>query len=218
MNRLFLILTLIGLTLFTLSPVGWGDVVIFINGDTRYGDAEITDATTVQLNVKGATETYNRRLVTEIIEGIDEPAPGEVASATDGRYVHKPSGFVYDITGDIAVGKTMKTPRGKELRVDIEDKFDITAIRLLPVRYSFYNRLGSYLIGAITNNSDRTWHSVEFRVTIYDKEEKLLAAKDFYVFRLPKTANGKPGRRVFEVALPDVLYEQIDRVRIVRKF
>jgi hypothetical protein len=30
--------------------------------------------------------------------------------------------------------------------------------------------------------------------------------------------NGRPGRRVFELALPDVPFEKVGRVRVVRKF
>jgi hypothetical protein len=201
-----------------LTPLSaQSDVVIFYNGEARYGDV-IEDATEIRLERNGKIEIYKKNMVQKTIPGLEEPDVGEEAVNEEEDFLHKPSGNIFSITGDIAVRKKLVTPEGKELLVDVEDKFDIAQLRLLPVRYSFFNRQGCYLIGALTNKFDTTWHGVEFRVTLYNPSDRLLASKDFYVFRMPRPSPEGSSRRVFELAIPDVPYEEVSRIRLVRKF
>jgi hypothetical protein len=203
---------------FFLFPLSvQSDVIIFHNGDARYGNI-VESATEIRLDRNGKIEIYNKKQVQKLIPGLDKPDMGEEAVKKEEDYSHKPSGNIFSITGSNTVQKKMATPEGKELLVDIDNKFDIAQLRLLPVRYSFYNRQGCYLIGALTNNSDITWHGVQFRVTLYNPSDRLLASKDFYIFRMPKPSPDGSSRRVFEIAIPDVPYEQVSRIRLVRKF
>lgn len=196
-----------------LSFSSYGDVIIFFNGDTRYGKIIEDVSVSCTIDINGVTETFSKKCVEKIIAGINQPASGEIASSTDGKFVHKPSGNIYDITGDIAIRKKMTNTDGRDFKMDVETTFDIPTCRFFPANYSFYNRRGTYLIGSVTNKADQIWQGIEFRVTLFNKQDKLIGSKDFYVFRLPKA-----GRRSFELALPDIPYDMIDRIRIVRKF
>ncbi|MDX9752753.1 MAG: hypothetical protein RBU29_02260 [bacterium] len=197
-----------------LLPVGVGaDALLFHSGHTRYGTVLIQDATSVVMEIEGRTETFLRKSIHQIYPGLVMPATGETTASDDGLLVHRPNEVVYSVTGEIAARRKMVNTEGREYWVDVERDFEVPRFQLKPAGYSFYNRRGSYLSGIVRNQTDQVWHATEFRVTFFDQTDQLIASKDFYIFHLPPK-----GQRVYHLALPDVPYDQIERIRMVRKF
>lgn len=215
------VLTVAGLTAPAAALTARADLMIFYNGDFKYGQTQKTDGGWT-LAVDGKTETYKDSQVKLVVPGIEEPAPGEVVTATDFRHEateaiadHK----IWNITAARANRFVLRGEEDREVLMDVEEKFAIPRIHIHPAHYSFYKQRGSYMTAAIVNETTETLRGVEFRVFFYGAEEQLLTSKDFYVHRLPGTPEGgRPIPRRFGLEIPDLPFEAIHRLRVVRKF
>ncbi len=192
------------------------DLVLFYNGDHRYGKATELQDGTVMLDVNGTIRYYKRDQIKEIGYGIEKPADGTVVSITD--FTQIVGANILFVTGPITHRTQIKTQDGKQLRMDVEDGFDVPILHVFPARYGFYNRRGCFIAGLLINPSTRTWHALQLRAHLYDKNDRILSSKDFYIFRIPAATPQGPGQRKFEMNFPDVPYEYVDRMRLVRKF
>ena len=209
-------LLLVGIFVFSALEAA-GDLVIFHNGDFRYGKAFVIQPEgDVSLTVNGATKIYKKSQVRQVVMGVDAPPPGTIVSVTD--FIHSATAEIVGITGWITHRQKMTNFDGKQLVVDVEDGFDIPMLQLYPASYSFFNRQGSFLRAALVNSSTEALSGIEFRVTFFQKDDKLLASKDFYIQRFPAGSATASARRIFEVDLPDIPYANVQRMRVVRKF
>lgn len=201
------------------------DMVIFQNGERRFGDAEIDAASDVVLTVEGVSKVYKRHQVRDVIFGVDQAdiqdaTPAEpVQSPTETYLPYQPSAdSIYDITGANYYRKTLENSLGREFTVDVEEFFDVPVIRVFPVSYGFFARRGTFVRILMTNRDDRTWNALQLRINLFDEEDQLLSSRDVYVFRLPPTQQDSVGRRVLEANFADVPYDRVERVQVMRRF
>lgn len=203
--------------LILFCSVAWGDLMIFHNGDHLYGEIINPDATQEMIiTVNGVDHLFKRSQVRNIHVGIQPPAAGEILRATD--FIQSSTGEILSITAsNITARKSIKN-KDREIVIDVENGFDVSAIQLYPTTYSFFSRQGSYLVAFLRNLGDKPWAGATFRIFLYNQQNHLLGTRDFYVFRLPPVdQNGRGGRRI-EVEIPDVTMNQIHRIRFVRRF
>lgn len=196
--------------------LAWSDLVIFHNGDFRYGEVTELPNQEISLWEDGGIRHYKKSQIREIIKGINRPAPGEIVTATD---------FVYAATAELLTGTGAITHRvsiqaapGKKLVVDVENGFEVPRLRIWRSGYPFFQRQGCFLAGELVNATTQTWVNTTFRATLYDEKDTLLSSKDFYVFRLPPGGPKQPSLRKFELDFPDVPYPRVKRMRLVRRF
>lgn len=206
------------------SPTTHADMIIFHNGERRFGVANLIAGTSdVTLTKDNITKQYSALQIRDIVFGVDSPEDiqDDIASATaiqspTETYIpFASSGSIIDITGANVYRKTMENNDGREFIIDIEEYFDITIFRAYPIRYSFFGREGVFIVALLKNREPLPWHPAEFRLKIFNEDNTLIASKDFYVFRLP--GQGNRGR-VIEVEVPDVPYESVHHISIVRKW
>ena len=148
--------------------------------------------------------------------GINAPAPGQIVSVSDFRHIAAAN--IVGITMEITSRSTITDAAGKEMVMDVENGFQINALRLWPSTYSFYRRKGCFMSGILENHTDETWKGVSFRAHLFDSNDRILSSKDFYVFRFPAQTPQGPSKRKFEIDFPDVPYELVHRMRVLRKF
>lgn len=192
------------------------DLLVFTNGDFKYGKVTELPDRTVILEASGTVKYYKRNQIIQIAPGIDPPANGEIVSVSN---FHQIGGApILDITGPITRRTSVQTIRGKTILLDVEVDFAVPVVQLFPMRYSFYNRRGCFMAGLLINSSTRTWNSIEMRAHLYDSNDRILSSKDFYIYRIPRATEKGPGQRKFEINFPDVPYEQVNRMRLIRKF
>lgn len=194
----------------------WPDLVIFHNGDFRYGEVTELPDEEISLLEEGVTRPYKKSQIREIIKGINKPIPGEVVRATD--FVHAATAELMAVTGSATQRTRIKDGSGKEIVLDVEDGFEVPRVRMWRSRYPFFQRQGCFIAGVLVNSTTKTWSNTTFRATLYDGKDKVLASRDFYVFRLPPGTPQKPGMRKFELDFPDVPYPRVTRIRVVRCF
>jgi len=194
----------------------WPDLIIFHTGDFRYGEVTELPNQEISLVEDGITRRYKKPQIREIIKGINKPAPGEVVTATD--FIHAATAELTAVTGAITHRSRIKDGAGKEIVLDVEDGFEVPGLRMWRSRYPFYQREGCFIAGLLVNSTTRAWSNTTFRVTLYDTKDRVLASKDFYVFRLPPSTPPKPGTRKFELDFPDVPYPRVTRLRVARCF
>lgn len=209
--RIFIGCLLIGF--LASDPNGWSDLIIFHNGDYRYGQVNVLDNGVVILTTDRGEERYKAHQVEDIQMGVDEPAP-----SPSGLTAAAATPVIPDITAPITTRKNLKDRFGKSLIIDIENGYDVEAFQLWPTRYAFFGRTGCFIAGILVNSSTESRAAIEFRATVYGQEDNMLTSKDFYVFRLPGSTPQGPGKRKFEIEFPDTAYQQVHRMRIVRKF
>ncbi len=216
MNLLRLLFIFIAMG-FALPTSAYADLVIFHNGDYRYGDVVRDASGNITITFpNGDSEKFHKRQVRYVHDGVQKPAMGEVVSVSE--FVQAATAEIYEVTGNITHSKTMKNPDGKEFQVDVQNDYEIPVMRFFPTRYSFFNRPGAYLVLKLQNTTQETHQSLTFRVFVYDQQDQLVATKDFLVHRLPPTTPEGRGGRVVEIDIPDVRYEQINRIRVVRRY
>ncbi len=211
------IILVISLVCTTAYPAP--DLVIFHNGDYAFGTTTVDEDTDeIVLESEGETKHYTKRQVREVFPGVSKPADGEVVTAS--KYVISATGMIPQITAPITTRSRLETDleENPEIIFDVEDGFQVAKIHLFSTNPDFYNRIGSYLVFILENHTTQTWRAVEFRATFYGEEDQLLASKDFYIFRLPASTPDRTPRTVVKLNIPDIPYDLIHRVRIVRKF
>lgn len=201
------------------------DLVIFNNGERRYGAANyIASTSDIVLTTSNFAKQFSSTQIRQIIWGINGPGAipasatpeaATVPGATETYIPFASSGDIFDITGANVYRKKMTSNNGKEYIFDIEEPFDVPLMRLYPTSYSFYGRQGCFLVALLKNREPLPWHPVEFRIKFFDEKDKLLSSKDIYVFRLPARSSGA---RVVEVEFPDVPYELVKHITMVRKW
>ncbi|MBI1390219.1 MAG: hypothetical protein GC154_17405 [bacterium] len=218
------LLIVLAIEAFAATPRASADMIIFHNGERRYGTANyIPSSSDVVLTTKDYSKRFSFTQIREVVFGVDKPedqAAKAVASATNQNATEEFIPFtggdsIYDVTGGDVYRKKMSSPDGKEFILDVEDKFDVPTMKIYPTTYSFYNRQGVYLILLLTNREDLSWRPLEMRVKLYDEDDNLIASKDAYVFRLPGAGQGS---RVIEMQFPDVIYDRVKRIRVMRKY
>ena len=207
---------LVILFIVMLSFESSADLVLFRNGDHRYGKATELKDGSVMLDVNGAIKIFKQIQVKEVFMGIEPPKAGEVISVTG--FMLKGGPDIIGVTGSITHRNKIKTIGGKMMTLDVEDGFDINVMQMFPTKYSFFNRRGCFVAGVLINPTTRTWRALQLRAHLYDSKDKMLTSKDFYIFRIPAATAKGPGRRKFELNFTDVAYERIERMRMVRKF
>ncbi|MEW6233839.1 MAG: hypothetical protein AB1656_00500 [Candidatus Omnitrophota bacterium] len=216
-RRLFVIANLF----LAIPNLGCADLVVFHNGDYVFGKATVNDASKeVLVESGGIVRRYDKSQVKYVLPEITRPAPGVVLRATEG-FVYSATDYVPDITAPITTRKTL--PSGnkdkKVLTLDVEQGFDVSSIHLLAANYGFYNRPGCYLSMAFENVQTRNYRGVEFRATFYGDKDMLLASKDFYLWKMPGSQEKNVIKKaVVNLAVPDIPYELVSRIRVVRKF
>ncbi len=207
---------LVLLFIVILSFESFADLVVFNNGDHRYGKATELKDGSVMLDVNGTLKIFKKSQVQDVFKGVNRPKAGEVLSASG--FTEKAGPEIIGVTGPITHRKKIKTLGGKMMTLDVEDGFDINVMQMFPTKYSFFNRRGCFMAGVLINPSTRTWRALQLRAHLYDAKDKMLTSKDFYIFRIPAATAKGPGRRKFEMNFTDVAMERVQRMRIVRKF
>lgn len=219
---LFLLLT-------SLANLAAADMVIFHNGERRFGAATILSSSDVLLETNGVSKIYLARQVREVLFGVNRediqpatpvapvPAPADLDDATETYMPFVSSGDIFDVTGVNIYRKKLTTAEGRDFIVDVEEYFDIPIIQVLPMSYGFFARRGTFLRAIIYNREDILWNPVSFRIFLFDQEDRLLSTKDIYVRRLPATRE-IPQRRLVTADFPDTPYERVYRLRFARKF
>lgn len=199
------------------------DMVVFQNGERRYGAASYIGSTSdIVLVSDNSSKQFRSTQIREIVWGIDGPIPSSttlaaatVPGATETYIPFASGGSVFDITGASVYRKTMTNNDGREFILDVEEFFDVPIMRLYPTTYSFFGRRGCFFVALLKNREPLPWHPAEFRVKFFKEDGTLLTSKDFYVYRLP----GKnTGARVVEVEFPDVPYELVKHITMIRKW
>ncbi len=199
------------------------DMVVFHNGERRYGVANYIGSTSdIVLNSDDSAKQFRASQIREIVWGVEgpiaasaTPASSTLSSATETYIPFASKGDILDITGANVYRKTMTNNDGREFILDIEEFFDVPLMRLYPISYSFFGRQGSFLVALLKNREPLPWHPAEFRVKFFRENGDLLSSKDFYVYRLP---GRNKGARVVEVEFPDVPYELVKHITIIRKW
>ncbi|HOL94074.1 MAG TPA: hypothetical protein PLH79_06985 [bacterium] len=194
----------------------WSDLVIFHNGDFRYGDVTELPNQEIALMEDGTTRQYKRSQIREIIKGINRPSPGEIVTATG--FVHAATAELLAVTGAITHRVLLQAAPGKKLVVDVENGFAVPRLRIWRSGYPFFQRQGCFIAGELVNATTHTWFNTTFRATLYDGKDTILSSKDFYVFRLGPGLPNQPSMRKFEIDFPDVPYPRVKRMRLVRRF
>ncbi len=195
----------------------YADLIIFRNGDFRYGTAQKVQGGYTLTQPDGRSQFFKDIQVREVVQGVQKPTTGQVVNATD--FVHEATTTVWSITREITTTTTIPTEDDKAVLLDVENGFEITKFAIYPTRYSFFNRRGSFFIGLLVNNGQQDIYGIDFRMYFYNQNDELMITKDFYSNRLPATIPGRaPFARRFAVSLPDVPIESIKRIRLVRKF
>jgi len=209
-------IAIIALGTLWLGRTSQADLVVFSNGDYAYGKVTELPDRTVIVETGDKVKYYKRSQITLISPGTDPPAKGEIVSASN--FTQMGGAEVLPVTGPIDLRSSVTTIRGKTLTLDIDEEFTVPVVQLFPMRYGFFNRRGCFMAGLIVNSSTRTWNSIEMRAHLFDKDNRMLTSKDFYIYRIPRATQNGPGQRKFEINFPDVAYERVDRMRLVRKF
>ncbi len=199
-----------------LSFESSADLVVFNNGDHRYGKATELKDGSVMLNVNGTIKIFKKAQVKDVFMGIDPPKAGEIRSVSD--FTSKGGPEIIGVTGAITHQNRIKTLGGKMVTMDVEDGFDVNVMQMFPTTYSFFNRRGCFVAGVLINPTTRSWRALQLRAHLFDAKDKILTSKDFYIFRIPAATAKGPGQRKFEMNFTDVAYERIERMRLVRKF
>ena len=191
------------------------DLIIFYNGDFKYGQVKDI-GNEYSLTINNVIKIYKKSQVREVAYGVNAPAPGEIVSVTD--FIHAATDSIWQITGAITLRSPLQGENNRQVLLDVEEGFTIQQIYIFPTTYSFFDFRGSFLAAAIVNSTTKAQNDLEFRVYFYGDKDQLISSKDFYVNRLPPQVGNRPVGRRFALTMPDVPFDSIRRVRIVRKF
>ena len=208
---------LIILTLFMVSMESWSALLIFRNGDFKYGVVQKVQGGYRLTDDQGKLWIYKDVQVREYAPLISKPGSGTIVQATD--FIHEATSAIWSITEELTVPLKIETDDERDFFIDVEKGFEIPKLKLYSTSFPFFNRQGSFLSAIIVNSSTKAVYGIEFRIYVYNQEDKLMITKDFYANRLPPTSPaGKKFGRKFSVSLPDVPLKSIKRMRVVRKF
>ncbi|MBN2328669.1 MAG: hypothetical protein JXR73_16125 [Candidatus Omnitrophica bacterium] len=192
------------------------DLVLFHNGDYCYGKVRELSDGRIQVEANDSVKQYKKSQISNIEYGLNEPKNGETVSMGD--FTHVGGASILSVTGEDVQRSEVEMISGKNLTLEVENGFGIPVIHIFPTRLPFYNRKGCFVAGILVNSSTRTWSSLEMRAHLYGGKNRVLASKDFYIFKIPPDAPQSSGRRKFELNFPDIDYQSVNRMRIVRKF
>lgn len=218
-----------GLCLFILPQYSYADMVIFQNGERRFGDALIISGSDVILNQGSSSKRFAKHQIKDIIFGFTEEdyrarmigsataADVDLDSVTEVYVPYEASGQIYDITGANVYRKKMTTPLGASFIVDVEEHFDVGEIQIFPIAVPFFGRSGTFVRMSLLNRDTDPWNALKMRVFLFG-ENGLLQTRDEYIFSLPGNTENSVGRRILEMQFPDVPYAAVKTVRVVRRF
>ncbi len=218
-QRLLHILTIACVIWIASATAAHADLVIFHNGDFKFGNVQVHNASKeVWIDADGEIKRYWERQVRDIIRDVGPPQHGEVLQLPG--FVYSTTPTIPSVTAPITHRNVLKSGNEdeREIAFDVEDGFDVNTIHLMGARYGFFNRPGSYLVLILENIQTTSWKGTQFRLTFYGEDDKLLASKDFYVWNLAGSNQKLIPKIVKNIAIPDVPYNMIQRIRLVRKF
>lgn len=226
LNALLIWMSILTMTHIFMGVVASADLVIFNNGERRYGKANyIASSSDIVLISSDSSKQFSSRQIRQIIWGVDGPggipasattAAAAIIKGTTETYIpFSSSGDIFDITGANVYRKTMTNNDGREFILDVEEYFDVPMMRIYPTSYSFFGRRGCFFVALLKNREPLPWHPAEFRIKFFKEDGTLLSSKDIYVFRLPGKNNSG---RVLEAEFPDVPYELVKHITMVRRW
>lgn len=210
----FLIVVLLGA--FTFNSASRADLIVFHNGDYRYGQIRELNDGTVILKIGDQEKDYKRSQIKTLSYGTNPPAAGEILAVTDFNQIG--GADILSVTGPITRRAEVKTQSGRLFTLDVENIFEMPIVQFFPARYSFFQRQGCFMAGLLINSSTQTYNTLEMRAHLFDGENRILTSKDFYIYHIPGLTEKGPGQRKFEINFPDVPYDRVARMRLVRKF
>ena len=198
-----------GLLFLFASPIA-ADEFVFTNGEKIYGTMKGFRSGSFVIEIDNKEQTFPVSQIKKFNQGVTGPSAEELLAQ---RSASDPAAaMVQNASGAVTETKGYKF-KDFGFEVETEKGFSLGVLQMQRDISGFYGRMGVRIAGTLKNESGFGYRGVDFRVYFMDHTGKVVASREFYIFRFPPG-----GTRAFAARVPGLHVEQVHHLKIVRRF